>query len=79
MGAAFLLPRIVGHGRASELLFFGDIVPTPKEAYAMGLVNQVVPDVECLPLAMPAGPSASRAARRSPTPSRSRCWSPSTP
>lgn len=51
MGASFLLPRIVGHGRAAELLFFGDIVPA-KEASAMGLANRLVPDAEVLPLAM---------------------------
>ncbi|MFO0591409.1 MAG: enoyl-CoA hydratase family protein [Polyangiaceae bacterium] len=51
MGASFLLPRIVGHGRASELLFFGDIVPA-KEAFEMGLANRLVPDAECVPLAM---------------------------
>ena len=51
MGASFLLPRIVGHGRASELLFFGDIVPA-KEAFDMGLANRLVPDAECVPLAM---------------------------
>ena len=51
MGASFLLPRIVGHGRAAELLFFGDIIPA-KEALAMGLANRVVPDAEVLPLAL---------------------------
>ena len=50
MGAAFLLPRIVGHGAASELLFFGDVIDA-QEAYRIGFVNRVVPDVECLPLA----------------------------
>ena len=50
MGASFLLPRIVGHGRAAELLFFGDIVPA-KEAFAMGLANRLVPDAEVVPLA----------------------------
>jgi enoyl-CoA hydratase/carnithine racemase len=50
MGASFLLPRIVGHGRAAELLFFGDIVPA-KDALAMGLANRVVPDDEVVPLA----------------------------
>lgn len=50
MGAAFLLPRIVGHGAASELLFFGDVIDA-QEAYRIGLVNRVVPDAECLPLA----------------------------
>lgn len=48
MGAAYLLPRIVGLGRASELLFFGDIVPA-AEALAMGLVNRVVPPEACVP------------------------------
>ncbi|MEZ4315648.1 MAG: enoyl-CoA hydratase-related protein, partial [Polyangiaceae bacterium] len=50
MGASFLLPRIVGHGRAAELLFFGDIIPA-KEAYSMGLANRLVPDAEVVPVA----------------------------
>jgi enoyl-CoA hydratase/carnithine racemase len=51
MGASFLLPRIVGHGRAAELLFFGDLIDA-SEAYRIGLANRVVPEAECLPLAM---------------------------
>ena len=51
MGASFLLPRIVGHGRAAELLFFGDIIGA-KDALAMGLANRVVPDDQVVPLAM---------------------------
>jgi enoyl-CoA hydratase/carnithine racemase len=51
MGAAYLLPRIVGHGRASEILLFGDPV-LAKDALEMGLANRVVPGEECLPLAM---------------------------
>jgi len=43
MGSAYLLPRVVGLGRASELLLLGDEV-TPDDAMAMGLVNRVVPD-----------------------------------
>jgi enoyl-CoA hydratase/carnithine racemase len=50
MGASFLLPRIVGHGRAAELLFFGDIIDA-AEALRIGLVNRVVPDGQALPLA----------------------------
>jgi enoyl-CoA hydratase/carnithine racemase len=42
MGAAWLLPRIVGLGRASELLMTGDFI-TAAEAYRIGLYNRVVP------------------------------------
>jgi enoyl-CoA hydratase/carnithine racemase len=43
MGSAYLLPRVVGLGRASELLLLGDEVP-PDQALAIGLANRVVPD-----------------------------------
>jgi enoyl-CoA hydratase/carnithine racemase len=41
MGASWLLPRVVGLGRASELLLTGDFVDAPH-AEAIGLVNRVV-------------------------------------
>jgi enoyl-CoA hydratase/carnithine racemase len=42
MGAAYLLPRIVGLAKATELLMTGDFV-SASEAAAMGLYNRVVP------------------------------------
>lgn len=41
MGAAWLLPRLVGQGRATEILMLGDFVP-PGDALSMGLYNRVV-------------------------------------
>jgi enoyl-CoA hydratase/carnithine racemase len=43
MGAAWLLPRIVGLGHASELLMLGDFI-SPERAYEIGLYNRVVRD-----------------------------------
>ena len=43
MGAAWLLPRVVGAGRAGEILLLGDPVPA-EEALRIGLVGRVVPD-----------------------------------
>jgi enoyl-CoA hydratase/carnithine racemase len=45
MGAAFLLPRVVGLSKATEMLFNGDFI-TAAEAERVGLYNKVVPSAE---------------------------------
>ncbi|MBS2539521.1 enoyl-CoA hydratase family protein [Catenulispora sp. NF23] len=45
MGAAYLLPRIVGLGNATKLLMLGDTVKAP-EADKYGLVSELVEDEE---------------------------------
>lgn len=45
MGAAWLLPRIVGAGRAAEILLLGDTLDA-EECHRIGLANRVVPDDE---------------------------------
>ena len=45
LGGMFLLPRIVGPGRAAEMIFSGDII-SADEAYRIGLVNHVYEDSE---------------------------------
>jgi enoyl-CoA hydratase/carnithine racemase len=42
MGACAILPRIIGHGRASELLFFGRSM-SADEGKAWGFFNDIVP------------------------------------
>jgi enoyl-CoA hydratase/carnithine racemase len=42
MGAVFLLPKVVGLARATEILMLGDTI-TSEEAYRIGLANKVVP------------------------------------
>jgi len=48
MGSAYLLPRLVGLGRATELLVLGDKVDASR-ADAIGLATSVVPDDELTP------------------------------
>ena len=48
--STWILPRIVGLSRASELLLTGRLVRA-QEALELGLVSRVVPDAELLPTA----------------------------
>lgn len=50
MGAAFLLPRLIGQGRAMEILTFGEKI-YPQDALNMGLVNRVLSPEDLLPKA----------------------------
>jgi enoyl-CoA hydratase/carnithine racemase len=62
MGASWLLPRIVGLGRAMDILMSGDFVDA-RTAERIGLYHAVVPDDRCLDVAreraerLAAGPS----------------------
>lgn len=47
MGSAWMLPRIVGLAKASELLMTGDFI-SAEEAHRIGLYNRVVPDGDAL-------------------------------
>jgi 2-(1,2-epoxy-1,2-dihydrophenyl)acetyl-CoA isomerase len=64
MGSTYLLPRLVGLHKASELAFFGERIYAP-EAAAMGLINRAVHDDELMDLAhqwaarLAAGPTLS--------------------
>jgi enoyl-CoA hydratase len=50
-GGLFRLPRLVGPGRAMELMYLGEPIRA-REAERLGLVNKVVPDGEALPYAL---------------------------
>jgi enoyl-CoA hydratase/carnithine racemase len=62
MGAAWLLPRIVGLGKATELLMTGDFIDA-AEAHRIGLYNRVVPvesvvdEAQAIAARLAAGPS----------------------
>jgi enoyl-CoA hydratase len=49
-GGSQRLPRIVGKGRALQLLLTGEMIDA-AEAYRIGLVNRVVPPAELIPAA----------------------------
>jgi len=51
MGAAWLLPRLVGLGRATELLLTGDFIDA-RQACEIGLYHEVVADDRVLPEAV---------------------------
>ena len=46
-GATFILPRLVGWKRATELLFTGDLI-SAQAAAEMGMINSVAPDDELM-------------------------------
>lgn len=50
-GGTFMLPRLVGWKRATELLFTGDLI-TAQAAAEMGMINSVSPDEELMNRAM---------------------------
>lgn len=62
-GGTFILPRLVGLKRATELLMTGDFVDA-REAVEMGMINALVPDEELmsealnLAVRLAAGPTA---------------------
>ena len=64
MGACAILPRLIGHGRAAELLFTGRNM-TAEEGLAWGFYNRVVEDVEAeaqaLAEQLASGPSVAHA------------------
>jgi enoyl-CoA hydratase/carnithine racemase len=70
MGAAYLLPRIVGLGRATQLLMLGDTIDAAT-ADRYGLVSQLVPDgelddaVSALAQRLAAGPTLAYAQTKS--------------
>jgi 2-(1,2-epoxy-1,2-dihydrophenyl)acetyl-CoA isomerase len=50
-GATFILPRLVGWKRATELLFSGELI-SAQAAAEMGMINSVSPDDELMNKAM---------------------------
>jgi enoyl-CoA hydratase len=46
-GGTQRLPRLVGSGRALQLILSGEIIPA-QEAYRIGLVNEIVPNADLI-------------------------------
>ncbi|WP_433268604.1 enoyl-CoA hydratase-related protein [Actinosynnema sp. CS-041913] len=65
-GASWTLPKLIGHGRAMEMMLLAQPVAA-EDALRVGMVNQVVPDGEALSTAqalarkLAAGPTAAYA------------------
>jgi 2-(1,2-epoxy-1,2-dihydrophenyl)acetyl-CoA isomerase len=51
LGGTFILPRLIGWKRATELMMTGDVI-SATEANAMGMINAVVPEGELIARAM---------------------------
>ena len=49
--SSLLLPKLVGHQRAAEILLLGEPIDA-RAALAMGLANAVLPSAEVLPMAL---------------------------
>jgi enoyl-CoA hydratase/carnithine racemase len=61
--SSLLLPKLVGHARAAEILLLGEPVDA-RQALAMGLVNAVLPPDQVMPKALEV---AKKLAERAPT------------
>jgi 2-(1,2-epoxy-1,2-dihydrophenyl)acetyl-CoA isomerase len=65
-GSSYLLPRLIGMGRAREMYFTAEIIDAPR-ALELGIANQVVPHDDLLPAGLAfaakiaAGPTATYA------------------
>jgi enoyl-CoA hydratase/carnithine racemase len=59
MGAGYLLQRVIGQGRAAELLLLGNVIDAPT-ADRFGLVTRLVAPEQCLSTAMEIGGELAR-------------------
>jgi enoyl-CoA hydratase/carnithine racemase len=51
MGTAWLLPRVIGEGRAKEVLLFGEGI-SARQALDWGLASRVVPEAQVMEAAL---------------------------